>query len=587
MVLAWPPQKKKGRGRMTDTPTWDHSVDVLVVGSGNGALTAALCSKEMGAGDVLVVEKDSLFGGTSATSGGMIWIPFNPPALATGFSDSFEEAFAYLKGSTPPEYFRPDMAKAFLENGPRMLNFLHGRTRVSYRPVVSYPDYYTDVEGAKTGHRGLEPVPLNADELGDDFERLRPGHAFWYIFGRIPVDMKEAHDIPVRAKGWKRKLTGLLLRYVADIPWRLRTRLARRLTVGCAGIARLWLSLRDRGVPLWLNSPMLSLIEADGRVIGAVVQRHGKAMRVRARKGVVLACGGFEHNQAMREQYLPKPTSRNWSASASTGNTGDAINAGVAVGASTALLDKAWWCTTISVPGEKVPRLNIQDHCWPGSILVNRAGRRFVNESQNYMALQEKLYAIHTDENPCSPCYQIFDAEFRRKYLVAPLMTSQLRPDWTFPKRWYDGGFLAKANTIDELARRAGIDAPGLADTVDRINSFAVTGKDIDFGRGDAAYDRYYSDPTVTPNPCLAPIAKPPFYAMRVDAGDIGTQGGLVINPSGQVLRTDGNPIPGLYAAGNSTATIMPLYPGPGATLGPSMVFAYQAAKHITQFNEA
>ena len=569
-----------------DGTQWDHSVDVLVVGSGNGALTAALCSKEMGAGDVLVIEKDKVFGGTSATSGGMIWIPNNPPALAEGFSDSFDEAYAYIKGSTPPEHFRPDMVDVFLRNGPRMLDFLHERTRCRYRPVRAYPDYYTDVEGAKTGWRGLEPFPINADELDDDYEKLRPGHAFWHIFGRISVDMPEAHDIPVRAKGWQRRLFKLLLDYVLDVRWRLRSRYARRLTVGRAGIARLFLSLRDRRVPIWLDSPMTELIEEAGAVTGAVLLKDGKPMRVRARKAVILAAGGFEHNQDMREKYLPKPTNRWWSASASTGNTGDAIMEGMRLGAKTALMNKAWWCTTISVPGEKVARLNVQEHCWPGSILVSRHGRRFLNEAQNYMALQEELYRLHTPENPLSPMYQIFDAEFRRKYLVAPLMTSDLRPDWTFPKRWYEGGFLAKSDTIEGLAEKMGIDAANLAATVSRFNGYAATGKDLEFGRGDSEYDRYYSDPTVKPNPCLAPIAKAPFYAMRVDAGDIGTQGGLVINPSGQVMREDGKPIPGLYATSNGVATILPLYPGPGATLGPSMVFGYQAAKHIAKFNE-
>lgn len=566
---------------------WDIEVDILVVGSGNAALTAALCSKEMGGGEILVVEKDKVFGGCSATSGGMIWIPCNPPALDMGFQDTPEDAFAYIKGSTPPEYFRQDMVEAFVANAPRMIRFLHDRTEVRFRPVVSYPDYYTDVEGSRPGYRGMEPEPIDADELGTDYAHLKDGHAFWNIGGIISVDMKEAHDIPVGVKGWRLKLAKLFLGYFLDIPWRFRSKMARRLTVGRAGIARLFLGLRDRRVPLWLNSPMTGLIDQDGEVIGAWVEKDGGPLRVRARKGVVMATGGFEHNQEMREKYLPKPTNRWWSASAAYGNTGDAINEGLRLGAATALLDKGWWCTTMSVPGEKVPRLSIQDKSWPGTILVNKAGKRFVNESENYMALQDNLYAVHTDEVPCSPAYQIFDAEFRRKYLVPPLMKSGLRPDWTFPRRWYREGWLAKASTIGELAEKIGVDAENLLQTVQRFNGYAKLGKDPEFHRGDAAYDRYYADPMVKPNPCLAPIAKAPFYSIRIDAGDIGTQGGLVIDPHGRVLREDGSAIKGLYAAANCTAAIMPTYPGPGGTIGPGMVFAYQAAKHLTGYNDA
>jgi len=319
-------------------------------------------------------------------------------------------------------------------------------------------------------------------------------------------------------------------------------------------------------------------------VIGAVMEREGGTLHVRARRAVILAGGGFEHNQVMREQYLPKPTDRSWSAGAHS-NTGDVLKAAMDLGADTKRMDGAWWCTTISVPGEELPRLSIMEKSYPGSCVVNQAGRRFANESQNYMSYQKELFRVHSEENPCVPSYMIFDRRFRAKYVVGPLLTSGMRPDWILPRRFF-GKLLFKDSTVEGLAKKAGINPQGLSDTIERFNEFARTGKDLDFQRGDTAYDRYYADPEGKPNPCLAPIAKPPFYAMRIDPGDFGTHGGLLIDSFARVQK-DGKPIEGLYATGNCTTALLPNYPGPGATLGPAMTFAYQAAKHITGHQEA
>jgi 3-oxosteroid 1-dehydrogenase len=315
--------------------------------------------------------------------------------------------------------------------------------------------------------------------------------------------------------------------------------------------------------------------------VGVVAERDGRLIRIGARKGVVLAAGGFEHNQEMREQYLPKPTDHRWSGGVHT-NTGDAIREGMRVGAATKLMSDAWWCTTITVPGEPMPRLSIMEKSYPGSCVVNAAGRRFTNESQNYMAYQKELFARHSDENPCVPSFHVFDARFRRTYIVGPLYNSQMRPDWMVPQRWFDEGFVHKANTIAELAVKAGIDPAGLEDTIARMNDFAKRGGDPDFGRGDSEYDRYYGDPRVSPNPCLAPIDQAPFYAMPIDPGDFGTQGGLVTDVHARVQRGDGSTIEGLYAIGNCSAAVLPTYPGPGSTLGPAMTFGYLAARHLS-----
>lgn len=561
--------------------TWDYSVDVLVVGSGNGALAAALSCYEMGVRDVLVVEKASTYGGTSATSGGGVWVPCNRYAKAAGARDSLEEARDYVYATVPEESVPRAMIDRYLDQAPKMLDFLHERTHMRYVSLEHYPDYYSNLPGAKPGHRSLEPEPVDASLLGDDFFNLRLTHHMMRLFGLIHFTQVEAQILTLRLKGWFGISLRLILGYLVDIPWRLRSRIARRLCTGSAGIARLRLSMKERDIPLWLNSPMEELISEDGRVVGAVVYRAGKRLRIQARRGVILAAGGFEQNQAMREQYLPEPTNAKWSAGIKT-NTGDAILEGQRLGAATRLIDSGWWCTTVSVPGEDVPRLSIMEKSLPGSCVVNKAGKRFANESQNYMAFQQELYRAHSDENPCQPSYHVFDAKFRRKYIVGPLLTAQLRPDWTIPKAWFESGFVGKADTIPELAQQLGIDPAGLEDTVRCMNEYAATGKDLEFQRGDAAYDRYYGDPEVHPNPCLGPISEAPFYAMRIDAGDFGTQGGLVTNEHAQVMREDGTALEGLYAIGNCSAAILPTYPGPGSTLGPAMTFGYLAAKHLS-----
>jgi len=565
---------------------WDYSFDVVVVGSGNGGLTAALCSYEMGTRDVLVVEKSDLYGGTSSISGGGVWIPCNRYARQAGAEDSLENARTYLRQLITEEEVPDYQLDAFLENGPKMVDFLHERTRVRYVTLEHYPDYYTNLEGAMVGHRSMEPETFPASELGEEWRRLRRTHPMMHLGGLIGFTQVEAALLIGQQPGWWKTALKLVAAYVADIPWRLKDKYHRRLATGCAGVARLRASMQDRDIPLWLSTPMRRVIDEDGVVTGIEVTRNGETLRIQARKGVILAAGGFEHNQAMREQYLPKPTDHRWSAG-TLDNTGDAILEGQRLGAKMHRLDEAWWCNTISVPGETIPRLSIMEKSYPGSIVVNPAGERFSNESQNYMAFQQETFAKHSDENPCNPSWQIFDASFRARYFVGPLYNSTFRPDWAVPKRYETEGFFAKADTIPELARKIGVNPEGLASTVAKMNEYAVTGVDPDCHRGDSAYDRYYGDPRVTPNPCLAPIDKPPYYAMKVDPGDFGTQGGMVCNAHAQVLREDGSVIPGLYAIGNCSAPTLPCYPGPGSTLGPAMTFAYQAAKAITGFKDA
>lgn len=564
---------------------WDHSVDVAIVGSGNSGLTNALCNYEMGTKDVLVIEKTDLYGGTSAIGGGGVWIPCNHYALAAGAQDSLEDALKYLQATTPEGVVEEKMQRTFLENGPKMMRFLHDRTRVRYVSLGEYPDYYSDAEGARLGHRQVEPEPLDITLLQQEGDQLRGSHYMMYLMGMVPITQQEAHIFIGQLKGWVGIALKLVFGHMMDLPRRLKRKRSRRSAEGMAGVARLALSAQERNIPLWLNTEMTDLIVENGRVVGIQVDKEGKIMNIQARKAVVLASGGFERNQAMREQYLPKPTSTEWT-SGSYGNQGLPIQKAIEKGAAVKGMDGAWWCTMIKVPGEELPRLSIMEKSYPGSVVVNAQGKRIANESMNYQKYAQECFKAQAEGTPVDPLWLVFDADFRHKYLVGPLMTGKMMPDRFLPKRFFSPEFLTIAESLEELSAKTGIDAAGLLDTTRRMNEYAETGVDEEFKRGSFYYDRYYGDPDVGPNNCLAPIARGPFYAIRLYLGDFGTNGGLVINTDAQVLGEDGSVIEGLYAAGNCSTALLPTYPGPGSTLGPAMTFAYQAAKHTNQYSD-
>ncbi len=566
---------------------FQREVDVLIVGSGLGAMTAALCLKEMGVEQIEVIEKAKKFGGTSGVSGGGIWIPNNHYAKACGAQDSFEDAKAYLDSTIKSGTVPKELIETYIEKAPEMLKFVSEKAEeIEYISLASYPDYYMQNPGSKAGHRSLEPKPINIDALGEDMASLQETHHMMYLFNRIGFTQVEGHALVTRAKGWVSVMVKLMLKYVSETFWRMKhkTKRARRLACGAAGTARMFLALKKRNIPVTLNCALKDLITDDtGRVVGVEVSENGQTVRIKARKAVILGAGGFEYNQALREKYLPKPTSSAWSGGGIRTNTGDALIAALKLGAKTRLMNGAWWCTTISAPDEPAPRLAIMEKSLPGSCVVNMAGKRIANESQNYMAYQTDFFASHTEEAPNAPAYMIFDKRFRDSYLVGPLLDVQTRPDKKIPASYFENGFLAIEGSLDALAKKIGIEAKGLNKTVENLNRYAKSGVDEEFQRGDTEYDRYYGDATVTPNPCLHSIDQAPFYAIRIDPGDFGTHGGVDTNSHAQVLReNDGEPIEGLYAIGNCAAAILPTYPGPGATLGPAMTFAYQAARHIS-----
>lgn len=554
--------------------------DVIVVGSGAGAMTSAVFLADQGF-SVLIVEKSDKYGGTSAISGGGIWIPNNHYFARQGGNDSFELAMRYLKAAAG-EHVDDARLQAYLDNAPKMIEALTRTSRVRYAVAAKYPDYYPHLPGSLPGGRTLDPELFDTSLLGEELDNLRKPSPSTLLMGRIAWTARHAHKAMARSFGWRWLIMGLMLRYKLDFKWRRKSKFDRRAALGSALVASLRRSLMDRNVPLWLNTDFRGLLTEQGRVTGVTVQRDGQEKQLHARYGVILGSGGFEQNQALREQYLPKPTRMAWSATPPGNNTGAALEAGIAQGAATALMDWAWWAPTIAVPGEEKPRGIFAERAFPGAIVVNGEGQRFVNEAAPYL---EFVDAMHRDNQRTGgksvPAWVIFDGHFRFHYAMGPLMPAQVMPDSRLRKEWLNTLYW-KADTLAQLAEQIGVDAVGLERTVDKVNDYARTGQDLDFDRGGNVFDRYYGDCNIKPNPCLAPLRKGPYYAMRLDAGDIGTKGGLLTNEHAQVVRDNGTPIDGLYAIGNCSASVMGTsYPGAGGTLGPAMTFAYVAANHL------
>lgn len=556
---------------MTGGGGWDKEVDLLIVGSGAGAMATALSAVHHGA-DALVIEKSSLYGGSSATSGGVAWIPASRSALEQGQADSPEEAFQYIKGLTGNRVAESKI-RAFTENAAKMLDRIESMSDLRYT-AIPYTDYHAENPGGKMGYRSHQPNTLHARDMDRrDFETLRPTHPSAALFDVIPWTATEAAPMVTRAKGWQLALFKVLFRYYIDIPQRLRSRRSRLLTFGNAVVGHLRNALRRKGGDLWLDTGLKSLIRDGERVVGAVVVRGGRDMRIGARKGVVVAAGGFERNALMRNRYLPGETRPEWSA-AQPPNEGDAIEAGVAIGAALDLMDEAWWAPTVRVPGEPHGRPLFFDRALPGSLIVNQQGFRYMNEARSYDVAGKVMIDCDRPDARTIPSWIVFDARFRSRYPMGPL--KPLLPDWAHRRAVRD--MFVKADNVRGLAAKMKVPPGALEETVTRFNRFAANGVDEDFQRGSAAYDRYYGDPNVVPNPNLAPLARAPFYAVRIYPGDIGTKGGLATDEKARVLDAAGQPIGGLYAIGNSAASVMgPAYPGAGSTIAPAMTFGLLA----------
>ncbi|MCL2583921.1 MAG: FAD-dependent oxidoreductase [Streptosporangiales bacterium] len=562
-------------------PDWDMTADVVIAGSGGAALTAALAARHHGL-DVLVAEKTDLIGGSTAMSGGGVWIPDSPPMRAAGSPDSEKDALAYFQavvgdaGAEGPAT-SAERRQAFIRTGPRVIAFLTSQG-IPFRYAEGYSDYYCDRPGGKDRGRTLEAHPFDTNRLGPWKGKLRPGSSAGLgligygteltrmsYYNRSLIDLLTG--VKVLARTYGGKLRGQAL-----------------TSNGGALAGRLLEQALARGVQVWTQAPVTDLIMTGDRVTGAIVSRStagkdGKELRVRARRAVLLAAGGFARSEELRQTHGgDQATTAAWTF-ASPGDTGEVMELAIKLGAATDLLDEAIWGPGPRMPDGSPPkpyggkRLNAFSRArWrPGTIIVDAAGSRFVNEAVSYMEVGKTMFA-HDQVSPSVPAWLIFDDSYRRRSLFG-IVPGDL------PRKWIDDGFILKADSLAELAAQAGISPEGLEATVRRFNSHARAGKDPDFGRGDRAYDWFMGDPRLG---ALAPLDTGPYYASAQYPGDFGTCGGLLTDERARVLTEAGEPIGGLYAAGNASATVMGRhYLGAGASISPALVFGYIAATGI------
>lgn len=553
--------------------------DVLVIGSGAGGLSAAVVAAASGL-DVIVAEKDRFVGGTTALSGGFLWIPGNPVSLRDGVQDSAEAARTYLRHEAG-NHFDAARVDAFLEAGPDAVAFFERETALQFDAASAFSDYHPTAPGGVTGGRSIVARPFDAHALGRELARLRPPLPELTFVGLMigsGPELKHFFNVTRSATSAAyaaRRMAG----HLRDLATSGR---GMRLTNGNALAARLFRSALDKGVQVWTEAPALRLIVQDGAVRGAVLRRDGAEAEVRARCGVVLAAGGFPQDRARRGAMFPHDRDgRGHHSPAPASNTGDGLRLAEEAGA---VVELGYPNAAAWVPVSRVPRRDggwgvfphFIDRAKPGLIAVLPDGRRFVNEANSYHDFVQALFAAGGTEAP-PRAFLVVDHRFIRRFglgFVKPFPVP-LRPQ-------IRSGYLKRGRTLADLARAAGIAPAGLERTVDAYNADARRGEDTAFGKGSTAYNRFNGDPDFTPNPCLAPIEAGPFYAVEVVVGDLGTFAGLRANAEAQVLDRDGRPIPGLYAAGNDMASIMGgNYPGGGITLGPALTFGWIAARHM------
>lgn len=564
---------------------FEQEVDVVVVGTGAGGMAAAVAAKKMGL-DVLLLEKEPLYGGTTARSGGVLWVPNNPISTFRPEPDSLEAARAYLKHECG-DFYDSDRVEAFLAHGPRMVDFFVRQTGVELIPLPEYPDYHSESPGGRTAGRSIMAAPMDGRELGERIKQLRPPLQEITFVGMMFNSSAEVGHFFNVTRSFKSAayVARRLVTHAMEMVFHGR---AMRLTNGNALAARLAKSAFDLGIPMWLESPARALVQEDGRVAGVLVgKKDGSIVRVGARRGVVLAAGGFPQDTERRKVLFPHaPKGREHLSPAPPGNTGDGLRLAESAGGQVAtdLPNAAAW-----IPVSKVQRANgetgvfphLIDRYKPGIIAVNRKGRRFTNESDSYHDMGMAMQKACAD-GPEVAAWLIADHRTIRRYGLGfakpfPLpLGGHLR-----------SGYLLRAGTLPELAKKAGIDGAELQRTVDEYNAGAVEGKDLQFRRGWRVYNRFLGDKTHQPNPCVAPVRQGPFYAVKVVMGDLGTFAGIRTDACARVLDAQGQPIQGLFAAGNDNASVMGGgYPGGGITLGPAMTFGFVAAEFMAAQGE-
>ena len=548
-------------------PIADTTVDLLVVGSGTG-MAAALAAHERGL-SVLIVEKSAHVGGSTARSGGALWLPASTVINDDGGSDTAQRAKTYLDavvdGTAPTQ--RSD---AFVANVDATVGLLRRRTPMRFFWAKEYSDYHPEAPGGTAVGRTCECRPLDSAVLGQYLTRLRPGvmeakipmpttgadYRWLNLMSRVP-----RKGLPVVAKRLGQGVGGLLLkrRYVAG---------------GQALAAGLFAGVLRAGIPVWTDTALRRLVTDGDRVGGAVLSHGGADVTVTARRGVVLAAGGFDHQMDMRWKFQSESLREHASLGAET-NTGDAIRIAQDLGAATDLMDQAWWFPAVAALPGADPKVMLAERSLPGSLIVDQTGNRFVNEATDYMSFGQRVLDRERAGNPVETMWIVFDQKYRNSYVFA----AELFPRMAIPQRWYDAGIAHRAQSITRLAEKMGVSESALSSTVQRFNENAIAGTDSDFQRGASAYDRYYGDPTVTPNPNLRPLEQGPFYAVKMVLSDLGTCGGLRADDHARVLREDGSAVAGLYAIGNTAANAFGTsYPGAGATIAQGLVYGYIAA---------
>jgi 3-oxosteroid 1-dehydrogenase len=546
---------------------WDVVTDCVMVGSGGGSLCAALSANSAGL-QSLVLEKADVIGGSTAMSGGILWLPDNPVSRRAGVLDSRSDALAYFQNLVGHDNPATSLARvnAFLDAVNPMVNFLEDNG-IHFRHCEGYSDYHDELPGGKARGRSIETELFDTTQLGPWQQRLRISDTL----PAIPMYTSEVATATLNGR------TGKSLRTIAKVAGRLVAAIARNQSVRGSGAAlQGWMLMAAvrADIPIWNSTPVLDLVVEAGRVVGVIAERHGRVIRIQANRGVLLNAGGFSHNEAMRARYGRQPSSTKWTV-ANPGDTGEVIESAMKHGAATDLMDEAWWIPTTLLP-DGSPLYIVYERSKPHCIIVDGSGQRYCNEAASYMEVGQRMYERNCVA-PAIPSWFVMDSRHRRRYMWG------LSPAGFTPKEWLRSGYLRKADTIDELARLCGIDAAELSRTVERFNGNAATGVDRDFHKGDRMYDRYYGDPRVTPNPTLAPLNKPPYYAVAVYPGDVGTCGGLLTDEHARVLNSDGDIFPGLYATGNCTASVMGrTYPGAGASIGASFAFGWLAARHMS-----
>ncbi|MBR0954686.1 FAD-dependent oxidoreductase [Bradyrhizobium canariense] len=556
-----------------------YECDVLVAGSGASGMSAAITARYRGL-DVLIVEKEPRFGGTTARSGGWLWIPGTSLARAYGISETPEQARTYLRHEAGNNY---DAARvdAFLSAGPEAVDFFTSKTALRFDMPLVFPDYHAEAPGGTQGGRSMVARPFDGRELGDQIKTLGTPLPELTVFGMM---LGSGKDIVHFMRATKSLTSAVyvakrLSRHLMDV---LRYGRGMTLTNGNALAGRLAKSAQDLKIPMWLSAPVRELTVENGAVTGAIVAREGRDVRIRARQGVVLACGGFPHDVERRKKMFPHaPTGNEHFSPGPTGNTGDGLRLAESAGGHVEdrLPNAAAW-VPVSVTKRKDGSNGVMPHfidrAKPGVIAVMRDGKRFANEGNSYHDfVQAMVKAAKPGEEIAA--YLVCDHQTLRKYGLGCV------PPFPMPLGHHlNTGYLMRGETLEALAAKAGIDAVALVETVKQFNATAPQGHDAAFGKGSKAYNRYQGDALHGPNPCVAPIENGPFYAIKMVVGDLGTYAGIVTDENARALDAEGRVIPGLYAAGNDMASIMGgNYPGAGITLGPALTFGYIAGRHL------